>query len=78
MAAEAEAAREARAKVGGGGGVDTEILHLQIQQNFSLRYFGPRVLACATRGGGRSEAGHCFHLLSPPSTVHPLRGNSRD
>ena len=21
------------------------------------------VLACATRGGGRSEAGHCFHLL---------------
>ena len=20
-------------------------------------------LACATRGGGRSEAGHCFHLL---------------
>ena len=25
--------------------------------------FGPDVLACATRGGGRSEAGHCFHLL---------------
>ena len=25
--------------------------------------FGPGVLACATRGGGRSEAGHCFHLL---------------
>ena len=24
---------------------------------------GPGVLACATRGGGRSEAGHCFHLL---------------
>ena len=23
----------------------------------------PGVLACATRGGGRSEAGHCFHLL---------------
>ena len=23
----------------------------------------PCVLACATRGGGRSEAGHCFHLL---------------
>ena len=22
------------------------------------------VLACATRGGGQSEAGHCFHLLS--------------
>ena len=21
------------------------------------------MLACATRGGGRSEAGHCFHLL---------------
>ena len=50
---------------------------------------GPGVLACATRGGGRSEAGHCFHLLfffffflfssssSPPSTFHPLRGISR-
>ena len=25
--------------------------------------FGPGVLACATHGGGRSEAGHCFHLL---------------
>ena len=25
--------------------------------------FGPGVLACATRGGGRSEAGHRFHLL---------------
>ena len=25
--------------------------------------FGPGVLPCATRGGGRSEAGHCFHLL---------------
>ena len=24
---------------------------------------GPGVLARATRGGGRSEAGHCFHLL---------------
>ena len=24
---------------------------------------GPGVLACATHGGGRSEAGHCFHLL---------------
>ena len=24
---------------------------------------GPGVLACATRGGGRSAAGHCFHLL---------------
>ena len=24
---------------------------------------GPGVLACATRGGGRSVAGHCFHLL---------------
>ena len=23
-------------------------------------YFGTGVLACATRGGGRSEAGHCF------------------
>ena len=28
-------------------------------------FFGPDVLACATRGGGRSEAGHCFHLLKP-------------
>ena len=26
-------------------------------------HFGLGVLACATRGGGRSEAGHCFHLL---------------
>ena len=25
--------------------------------------FGPGVLACATRGGRRREAGHCFHLL---------------
>ena len=47
--------------------------------------FGPGVLACATRGGVRSEAGHCFHLLfsssfsyfSPPSTFHPLLRNSR-
>ena len=35
--------------------------------NFSLLQvsepFGPRVLACPTRGGGRSEAGHRFHLL---------------
>ena len=28
-----------------------------------LNFIGPGVLACATRGGGRSEAGHCFHLL---------------
>ena len=26
-------------------------------------YFGPGMLECATRGGGRSEAGHCFHIL---------------
>ena len=55
---------------------------------------GPGVLACTTRGGRRSKAGHCFHLLyffkffyfflfffflpSPPSTFHPLWGNSRD
>ena len=40
--------------------------------------FGPGVLACATRGGGRSEAGHCFHLLSStPSAFHPLWGISR-
>ena len=26
-------------------------------------HFGPGVLVCTTRGGGRSEAGHCFHLL---------------
>ena len=47
---------------------------------------GPDVLECATRGGGRSEAGHCFHLLffllflsfSPTtSAFHPLRGISR-
>ena len=29
---------------------------------------GPGVLACATRGGGRSEAGHCFHLLFSSSS----------
>ena len=38
---------------------------------------GLGVLACATRCGGRSEAGHCFHLLFS-SAFHPLRGNSRD
>ena len=44
--------------------------------------FGPGVLACTTRGSGRSEAGHCFHLLfffscfSTPSAFHPLRGYS--
>ena len=35
-------------------------------KNLLDHYFsciGPGVLACATRGGGRSEAGHCFHLL---------------
>ena len=46
-------------------------------------FFSPGVLACATRGGGWSEAGHCFHLLfsssffssssSTPSAFHPLR-----
>ena len=30
----------------------------------SFFYFGPSVLVCATCGGGRSEAGHCFHLFS--------------
>ena len=43
-----------------------EILNITIQ--YFLRYgyvfvIGPGVLACATRGGGQSEAGHCFHLL---------------
>ena len=28
-----------------------------------LKDKGPGVLACATRGGGRTEVGHCFHLL---------------
>ena len=28
----------------------------------NFMYIGPGALACATRGG-RSEAGHCFHLL---------------
>ena len=28
-----------------------------------LAIVGPCVLACATRGGGRSEAGHCFYLI---------------
>ena len=31
--------------------------------SFGPKKIGPDVLACATRGGGRSEAGHCFHLL---------------
>ena len=31
-----------------------------------MQFVGPGVLACATRGGGRSEAGRCFHLLIPP------------
>ena len=31
--------------------------------DFQIKLIGPGVLACATRGGGRSEAGHCFHLL---------------
>ena len=26
----------------------------------ALLFIGPGVLTCATRGGGRSEAGHCF------------------
>ena len=30
--------------------------------DFNYEHFGPGVLACATRGGGRTEAGHCFHL----------------
>ena len=37
---------------------------------FGQTNFGPGVLACATRGGGRSEAGHCFHLLSFSSSPH--------
>ena len=45
------------------------------------QYFGPGVLACATGGGGRSEAGHCFHLLfskrfscSPKDSFSPESG----
>ena len=34
-----------------------------LQNSFFDITFGPGVLACATRGGGQSEAGHCFHLL---------------
>ena len=30
----------------------------------NFHFIGPGVLACATHGCGRSEAGHCFHLLS--------------
>ena len=48
----------------------------------SLSFFWSRRLACATRGGVRSKAGHCFHLLfflsfSTPSDFDLLRGNSR-
>ena len=42
--------------------------------------FGPGVLACATRGGGRSEAGHCFHLLfsfGPGVLACATRGGGR-
>ena len=45
---------------------------------------GAGVLACATRGGGQSEADHCFHLFffvfvffPTPSAFHPLRRISR-
>ena len=38
------------------------------------------MLACATRGGGRSDAGHCFHLLlaqaalrAPPEVAFTMR-----
>ena len=42
-----------------------------------LAIVGPGVLSCATRVGGRSEAGHCFHLLfSTPSAFPPIRGYS--
>ena len=71
-------------------GTLTFSLTLLIEPNEFWKIFqiGPGVLACATRGGGRSEAGHCFHLLfsfffffllfSPtPSAFHPLRGISR-
>ena len=63
---------------------------ISVLSNKLDNFVGPGVLACATRGGGRSEAGHCFHLLfsffsffsfffllSTPSTFHPLRGISR-
>ena len=33
-----------------------------------LLWIGPGVLACATCGGVRSEAGHCFHLLFSSSS----------
>ena len=35
--------------------------------------FGQGVLACAIRCGGRSEAGHCFHLLFFLLPFFPLR-----
>ena len=48
---------------------------------YAMSDFGPGVLACATGGGGRSEAGHCFHLLfskrfscSPKDSFSPESG----
>ena len=32
-------------------------------QSLGKLIIGPGVLACATHGGGQSEAGHCFHLF---------------
>ena len=49
-----------------------------------MKFCWSRRLACTTHGGGRSEAGHCFHLLfffflssSTPSAFLPLRRSSR-
>ena len=40
---------------------------------------GPGVLACATCGGGRSEAGHCFHqLFWPRRLACTTRGGGRN
>ena len=44
-------------------GPEAEAGHLNLLTTVDQKYIGPGVLACATRVGGRSEAGNCFYLL---------------
>ena len=48
-----------------GASLDSWGPHASLDTNLANMWhiISPGVLACATRGGGRSEAGHCFHLL---------------
>ena len=45
---------------------DEVIIKILVLQN--IQHFLVLVQACATRGGVRSEAGHCFHLLFSSSS----------